>query len=339
MPNFLNHVKGLSATFLTAVFLTGCFEDVPRVDPDDYDTDSDSETTSETTTMDGTDTSDTEDTSGETDDTSGETDTGMPTDMGGGPCDEVITPHAAADFLMEDCSSIFGISACQQDQPMSRSEFIGGLMLGYAPMDLLLCYEDPVEAHYPDVPDDHPAYLYVEQAYFLGAFTEGAFFEPDAPADVCWAEAVMINLLNLPDIIAKAQSGQVDGNFGPGVGPVLATSYLLCGTNMTDHVDFPLTVSNNLDADFTMPEMTDALQDVRLRCETPDGASYIASDYMSLLGGEASFDMLDCYSQSGVPMELQVQVRTAVAGQFRVGLDPDSIAIRGDAYIPLYNVQ
>ena len=341
MPNFLNHIPGLSASLLTALFLTGCFEDVPRVDLSDDDTDSssDASTSSETSGEDSTDTSDeTGDSSGETDETSGETDTGMPMDMGN-PCDESATPQWVADQLAEDCTLLFGDTACMQDEALTRAQLIGNLMVSYAPEELLLCYEDPVSPSFADVPENHSAYDFVEQAYFLRILPQSPFFEPDELASVCWAEQVLPGFQNQPPMIAVVESGQTDGNLGMGVGPVLATRYQVCGTSAADHLDFPLTIVNNLDGDFTVSEATAAVQDVRIRCATPDGSGYIPTPFYFLPGGETDVGMLDCYSQSGDSLELQIQVRTSDSGQLRLGLAPDSIAVRGDGYAPLYNVQ
>lgn len=341
MPDFLNHFKGFSPLMLTAVTLTGCFSDPGMAVTSSGDAETGSESGSTSDTSDETGSSETTgtDTTDGTDSTSMDTGTSGETDTGN-PCDESATPQWVADQLMEDCALLFGDSACMADEALTRAEFIANVVVSYGPEDLLLCYEDPVMPHFPaDVPDNHPAYQFIEKAFFLGVITEAPFFEPDEMASVCWADEVLMVWQDLPDIIVSAESGQTDGNFGVGVGPVLVTRYSLCGTNMEEHLDFPVTVVNNLDGDFTMPEATDAVQDIRLRCATPDETGYIPTAYYFLPGGEADIGMLDCYHDAGGPLELQIQVRTGDPGQFRLGLDPETIAIFGDGYIPLYTVQ
>ena len=131
------------------------------------------------------------------------------------------------------------------------------------------------------------------------------------------------------------------GNLGSSAGPVVSTTYVVHGTSVVNKLNATITLVNNLAGDFTMPQSTNALEAVRIRCQDPAGTnSFTVSCDLPLVSGQADCVMPGCHSLVGGTVKMQLQVNPVAAGVARIGIDPTSVTICDDQSTnPVWNVQ
>lgn len=130
------------------------------------------------------------------------------------------------------------------------------------------------------------------------------------------------------------------GNVSSSAGPLASTTYNVHGTSAGNKLSVTVTLVNNLAGDFTMPQSTNALEAVRIRCQDPaGGSSFTLACDLPLVSGQASC-VPDCYSLVGGTVKMQLQVNPVAAGLARIGINPNSVKICDDQTgNPVWNVQ
>ena len=217
------------------------------------------------------------------------------------PCSVPVTAQEVADMLGVDCATYFGAS-CGTVDVITRSDVVVAVV-DQVPPELFQGYAYsatnlPTLPPYSDVPFSHPNLIQIDLAKWLGAIGDAVKFFPDDPALTCWTQEVVDRANDLPTFYLVPSVNTADGNLGAAAGPVTTTRYLLYGTSSSTHLT-SLRVVNNLQANFTLSQPTNALEAVVVRCEVPSGGSYTPYSLPLAASGQADFGSLDCYSQTG----------------------------------------
>jgi|GEM_PF-5624530 len=248
---------------------------------------------------------------------------------GSNPCPN-ITYDAVAALASQPCASLFA-SGCGTSDPVARGEFMA-VAMSLVPAAKLQGYTAPTVASFSDVPVGNPAFAAVEKAVWLEVISVTPFFQPAGSTTTCYAEGVITKVQALPAIYAVVFSNQASGPLATTSGPSTTTRMHLYGTSTTNHLTQMVRVVNNLAADFTVPQATTGLEAVVIRCEIPPGSSYTSYPLPLDGSGKAEFATLDCFSQSGGMIELQLQMDPSPSGagqQARIGIDPGTLPVRG----------
>jgi hypothetical protein len=190
-------------------------------------------------------------------------------------------------------------------------------------------YVDPTVPTFSDVPLTDPA----EKAVWLEIIPATPFFQPNGATTTCFMQDVLDAMQALPDFYAIVYINQPDGTIPAINGPSTMTRMNLYGTSAANHLNQVLRLVNDFDEppDFTLPgDPTSALEGVVIRCQVPAGTSSYDAYPGTLVNGSADISV-DCYSQAGDVMEIQIQVDPSPTGtgqEFQIGFDPGTLKVR-----------
>lgn len=266
----------------------------------------------------------------------------------GDPCLIAATPKWVATQLGVSCAPIFGVAACNADEVLTRAQLLSQLILGYLPASQLVGFEAPVTPHFGDVLQAHMAFTAIEQSYWLQLLeTEGTLFFPEDPASVCWAEPLLEDLKNLPSLYSVVQHANSPDNLPPDWFWATSLTYTVYGSSPGNHFTDTVRVNNNLAGDFLVAQGEDALAQVRLLCQDPDGVG--DTPYIGVpVNGSVEFSNVNCFDQSGDGFDLRVQFRVALLSQganpgdnIRIAVDPTTLLLRGGGLqnVPTFTIE
>ena len=246
---------------------------------------------------------------------------------GSNPCPDA-TYDDVASALGETCGNLFPSGCGSASSTITREEFITVVVMLIP--DKLQGYTEPsAGASFSDVPADHGA----EEALWLEIIPATAFFQPTALATTCFVQEVADAVQALPDIYAVVFLNDPDGNVGPTGNVSSVSRFNLYGTSPANHLAGIVRLVNNLDEppDFTVPQPTQALEAVGLRCQAPDGGSNF-TDYDSPLNADGYADFsVDCYSEASGAIEIQIRIDPGIDGAgeaAQIGIDPTTLTVR-----------
>lgn len=245
---------------------------------------------------------------------------------GSGGCPD-LTPQVLADLLGKSCQDLFLPSDCESDVALSHEGMSKSVLSQYP--ELLQGYTNPTVPSFADVTTDSA----INQLVWLGleaADLSGEFF-PDTPTTLCDAQELVDVLDALPTQYWVLKSVNQATTLGSGLGAVTSATYHVYGTDPGHHLTGEVSVVNNLSGNFMVPESTNALEAVVVRCEDPVTSGSFAGTPATLSGGQA-MSSLDCWKANGAPLPVQIQMDPAPNGggaQARLGINPASVILRG----------
>jgi len=230
-------------------------------------------------------------------------------------------------------------NACNPETSVTRAEFIKTLI---TTIDGLVNYEAPVTPTYLDVAPESWYFNYVEAAVQLELIDDSIdYFNPGNPADECWADYILFHAFHGSSISMMVETVHPADFVMVGQSEVLSARYIAYNTSPENRLNV-LTVVNDLVSDhFDTPTQTDAVDSVFISCASPSGDGSYSYQQGTFIDGEALFSGLNCYSDTGDPLEVQVGFNVshvATPGStFRIGL-AENFHIIGQADINIFQV-
>jgi hypothetical protein len=270
--------------------------------------------------------------------TAGETSGGTPPTGGTGGTPDPCTRQLSCQDLLDEG---FVTGGCTPSEKFTRGEFIN-FATNQVVDDQFEGYADPANPHFADVGRSHVYFGPIEEALWLRLIPESTNFRPDSPAQFCWATDIASKIGNLPDMYAVWNSTRHDRNVVAGTIDIPISQIRVLGTSAGSRLD-SLRVVNNLNGNFSVPQNTIAVTQIKVVCPSPSGGEPMTNYNVGFSDGQRNVSLAPgCYDETGDGLVVSLSAYTATVAtqqEFRLGFDPESIQVRGDDQSPIITVK